>query len=53
MYECVQNTFLEGTFMRAPSFFCVRPSHDLRVRTHVHSLEGTLLVIIHSFILCL
>jgi len=39
----VQKTFLEGTFMCTPKFSCVRSSYKLCARTHVHSLEGTLL----------
>jgi len=40
----VQNTFLEGTFMCAPSFLaCARCARLTNcVLAHAHSLEGTL-----------
>jgi len=32
-------------------FSCVRTSHDLRARAHMHSLEGTLVVnLLHFFL---
>ena len=43
MYEICAKTSLEGTLNVHSKFSCVRSSHDLCERTHVHSLEGTLL----------
>src|SRR6218665_2347431 len=46
VYEICSKTFLEETFMCALCFFFVRSSHGLCVCSHVHSLEGTLSMII-------
>jgi len=39
----VKNIFLKAKYDRS-KFSCVRSSHDVCVRAHAHSLEGTLLV---------